>query len=174
MGTGASRHPAAPPGPGASHQMAMQVRAHLALIHTQWTPSEKRHISHLILQRFGVVFFCMSKKKKDETDFFFLFFSLGKGLIFIDTDTGFKTLASTKWVFIRVEKNKSQTRAECGVLQRLKTSDGGELGGQHTGTSLSSGSSWCWARCFWQEGSLLLGPGITAAQCVSHSPKVAG
>lgn len=178
-GSGASRHPAAPPGPGASHQMAMEARAHLALIHAQWTPSGKRHISHLILQCFGVVFFCMRKrkKKKNETDFCFLFFSLGKGLLFIDTDTGFETPATTKRVFIRAEKNKSQKKAECGVLQRLKTSDGGELGCRRTGTSLISGSSWCWAWHFWQEGSLgslLLGPGLMAARHVSHSLKVAG
>ena len=67
--------------------MVMQVRAQLALIHAQWTPSEKRHIFHLIFQCFEVVFFCMSEKL--ETVFYF-FLSPGKGLVFIDTDIDFK------------------------------------------------------------------------------------
>lgn len=47
----------------------MQVRAQLARIHAQWTPSEKRHIFYLVLQCFGVVYFCMSGRF--ETVFYF-------------------------------------------------------------------------------------------------------
>ena len=51
----------------------------------------------------------------------------GKGLIFIDTDTGFKTLATTKYVFFRAEKNKFQTRTESEVPKVWKTLMGSEL-----------------------------------------------
>lgn len=57
--------------------MVMQVRARLALIHAQWTPGDKRHIFHLILQCVGVVFFCLSERL--ETVFYF-FPPPGKGL----------------------------------------------------------------------------------------------
>lgn len=98
----------------------MQVRARSALIHAQWTPSEKRRIFHLILQCFGVVFFCVSERF--ETVFYFPP-PARKGLIFIDTDTGFKTLATTKCVFVRAEKNKFQTRTEPEVPQSSKGSE---------------------------------------------------
>lgn len=55
---------------------------------------------------------------------FSIFFPLpGKGLIFIDTDIGFKTVATTKCVFNRAEKNKFQTRTESEVSQSLKNTD---------------------------------------------------
>lgn len=43
-----------------SGEMVVQGRAQMALIHAQWTPSEKRHIFYVILQCFGLVYFCMS------------------------------------------------------------------------------------------------------------------
>lgn len=45
--------------------------------------------------------------------------SPGKDL-FVDTDIGFKTLATTKRAFVRAEKNKVQTRTEPEVPQTLK------------------------------------------------------
>lgn len=125
----------APDGDGSESSLGTYSRP----VDTQW---KEAHFSfNLAVLRGCFLLHDKKKKKKNETDFCFLFFSLGKGLLFIDTDTGFETPATTKRVFIRAEKNKSQKKAECGVLQRLKTSDGGELGCQRTGTSVFSGSS---------------------------------
>lgn len=85
----------------------MQVRAQLALIHTQWTHSEKKNIFYLILRCFGIV--CFSVSGRFETVLYF-FPHPGKRFVFIDTDTRFKTLTTTKCVSIRAEKNKFQTR----------------------------------------------------------------
>lgn len=51
---------------------------------------------------------------------FYFFLSPGKGLVFIDTDTGFKALVTTKWVFIRIKKNKFWTKAEPEILRDEK------------------------------------------------------
>lgn len=156
-GSGASRRPAAPPGPGASHQMAMEARAHLALIHAQWTPSGKRHISHLILQCFGVVFFCMRKRKKKIRQISgFCSSLLGKDFSVLTLIQALKHQQLQNGFSLRLRKVSPGKKAECGALQRLKTSDGGELAPLGAGPG-TFGRREVWEVCCWGQGSRLLG-----------------
>lgn len=66
---GTITRPAAPLALVPSQDTVVQVRAQLALTHTQWTHGEKKNIFYLILQCFGVV--CFSVSGRFETVLYF-------------------------------------------------------------------------------------------------------
>lgn len=126
----------APDGDGSESSLGTYSRP----VDTQW---KEAHFSFNLAVLRGCFLLHEKKKKKKKTRQISVFCSslLGKDFSLLTLIQALKHQQLQNGFSLGLRKISPRKKAECGVLQRLKTSDGGELGCQRTGTSVFSGSS---------------------------------